>query len=72
MPNHKTFNGTSSRSGYAIGGIRWTLRLEGLTVLVVSVVTYWQLDGSWWWFFGLLLWPDLVHWRNNSSSSCSL
>jgi hypothetical protein len=21
---------------------------------------YWQLDGNWWWFFGLLLWPDLA------------
>lgn len=36
------------------------LRLEGLAVLIFSIAAYWHLDGNRWWFFGLLLWPDLA------------
>jgi len=36
------------------------LRLEGLCVLLVSLLIYLRLDGSIWWFLGLLLVPDLT------------
>ena len=35
------------------------LRLEGATVLVVSLVAFQNLHGSWGWFAGLFLAPDL-------------
>lgn len=35
------------------------LRLEGMALLVTSVVTYSHLGGNWWQFFLLLLLPDL-------------
>lgn len=60
MANQKNLGHFATGSGYALGGIRWTLRLEGLAVLALTIAAYWQLDGSWWWFFGLLLWPDLA------------
>jgi len=60
MTNLETHDATVTDSGYALGSIRQTLRLEGFTVLAIAVASYWQLDGSWWRFFGLLLWPDLA------------
>ena len=60
MTIHETHDATTPDGGYALGTIRQTLRLEGLMVLVISATSYWQLDGSWRWFFGLLLWPDLA------------
>jgi len=68
MTNYETHDATAPDSGYALGGIRQTLRLEGLAVLVISVASYWQLDGNWWWFFGLLLWPDLAFFAYIKSS----
>ncbi len=54
LPSQKQSN------GYAVGGVRQALRVEGLAVVVASLTAFWQLDGNWWWFFGLLLWPDLA------------
>jgi len=68
MKNYETHDAIAPNSGYALGSIRRILRLEGLTVLVVSVTSYWQLGGSWWWFFGLLLWPDLAFFAYIKSS----
>ena len=60
MINHEKTGPLATGSGFAQGGIGWTLRLEGLSVFVISVAAFWQLDGNWWWFFGLFLWPDLA------------
>jgi hypothetical protein len=60
MFNHEELEPLATGSGYALGGIGWMLRLEGLSVLVISSAAFWQLDGNWWWFLGLLLWPDLA------------
>ncbi|MCI0426026.1 MAG: DUF4260 domain-containing protein [Actinobacteria bacterium] len=35
------------------------LRIEGLVMLIAGVVGFGATDASWWWFFGLLLAPDL-------------
>lgn len=35
------------------------LRAEGLAVLILALVVYWQLGGNWWWFALLILAPDL-------------
>jgi hypothetical protein len=43
----------------AAGGPRVLLRLEGLAVLIASVVAYRQLGGSWGLFAALFLVPDL-------------
>lgn len=60
MTNYETHNDTTPDHGYALGGIRQTLRLEGLTVLVISIALYRHLDENWWWFIGLILWPYLA------------
>lgn len=39
---------------------RYILRLEGLAVLAVAVVGFASTGWSWWWFFGLLLAPDVA------------
>ncbi len=49
-----------SRDGFATGGVRIALRLEGLTVFAAAVLAYGQLGGNWWWFIALFLWPDLA------------
>lgn len=36
------------------------LRLEGTAVLLAAVMVYGYLGFSWWWFAGLLLWPDVA------------
>jgi hypothetical protein len=36
------------------------LRAEGLAVLIVALVAYWQLGGNWWLFALLILAPDLA------------
>jgi hypothetical protein len=46
-------------NGAAAGAVRAWLRLEGLAVLLLSVVFYWHSGRSWWMFLGLLLIPDL-------------
>ena len=38
---------------------RLLLQAEGFAVLTVSVAAFHQLNGSWLWFFLLLLWPDV-------------
>ncbi|RKL65768.1 hypothetical protein CR203_19170 [Salipaludibacillus neizhouensis] len=45
------------------------LHIEGITVLLVSVFIYSQLDAAWWMFFAFLLAPDfsmLGYMINNS------
>ena len=46
--------------GAVKGAVRTWLKIEGLSVLVVSVLIYWHFGSSWWIFFGLLLVPDLA------------
>ena len=36
------------------------LRAEGLAVLLLALVVYWQLGGNWWVFALLILAPDLA------------
>jgi len=36
------------------------LRAEGLAVLILALVAYWQLGGNWWLFLLLILAPDLA------------
>lgn len=36
------------------------LRAEGLAVLVLALVVYWQFGGNWWLFALLILAPDLA------------
>lgn len=50
---------TPSRSGGRPSAPAVILRLEGLTLLGVTVVAFSNLDVSWWWFAGLILVPDL-------------
>lgn len=39
---------------------RYVLRLEGLAVLAGAAVGFASAGWSWWWFFGLLLVPDVA------------
>ncbi|MHB1958018.1 MAG: DUF4260 domain-containing protein [Acidobacteriaceae bacterium] len=45
--------------GAVSGAARTWLRAEGFTVLVVSVLLYWNFGARWWLFVLLLLVPDL-------------
>jgi hypothetical protein len=50
---------TPRRPGFVQGGVRTILRLEGFTVLAVSVVAFAGLHASWWLFAALFLAPDV-------------
>lgn len=45
--------------GAISGAARTWLRAEGLTVLVFSIVLYWNFSARWWVFVLLLLVPDV-------------
>ncbi len=45
--------------GTVTGAVRAWLKLEGLSVLLLSILIYRNCFSSWWMFFGLLLLPDL-------------
>jgi hypothetical protein len=49
----------NAANGAVTGAVRFWLGGEGFAVLLLSVLFYWQSDLSWWWFFGLLLVPDV-------------
>lgn len=40
--------------------VLWWLRLEGLTIAVLSAVLYQHVEGNWWLFAALWLAPDLT------------
>lgn len=44
----------------ALHSTGYLLRLEGLAVLIAATVGFASTGWSWWWFFGLLLIPDLA------------
>lgn len=44
---------------HAAGRVRGLLRLEGLVLLIASVVLYAQLGAGWGWFAALFLVPDV-------------
>ncbi|MGO8717778.1 MAG: DUF4260 domain-containing protein [Acidobacteriaceae bacterium] len=46
-------------SGAVSGATRVWLRTEGLVVLALSVLLYWNFGARWWLFAALLLVPDL-------------
>jgi len=46
-------------SGFVQGGVRATLRVEGLTTLAVAVTAFAGLHPSWWLFAALFLVPDV-------------
>jgi hypothetical protein len=46
-------------AGFVQGGVRTTLRLEGLALLAVSVTAFAGLHASWWLFASLFLVPDI-------------
>jgi hypothetical protein len=46
-------------SGYASGGVRATLRLEGAAVLLASILAYHWMHGRWFVLLALFLAPDL-------------
>ena len=46
-------------AGFVQGGVRTTLRLEGLAVLAASVTAFAGLHASWWLFAALFLVPDV-------------
>jgi hypothetical protein len=50
---------TIRQSGFVHGGVRTTLRLEGLAILVVSVTAFANFHASWWLFAALFLVPDV-------------
>lgn len=45
--------------GAVTGAVSTWLRVEGLSVLLLSLLLYRHSGSSWWMFFGLLLIPDL-------------
>ena len=47
------------QAGAVVGGVRATLRLEGVAVLLVALGLYARADASWWLFALLFLAPDL-------------
>jgi len=47
-------------AGFAIGGVRWVLRLEGLAAFAAAVALYAHAGFSWWIFAALILAPDLA------------
>ena len=47
------------QAGAVVGGVRATLRLEGVAVLLVALGLYARADASWWQFALLFLVPDL-------------
>jgi hypothetical protein len=49
----------SVSDGCATGAVRTWLRLEGLTVLSLSLILYGHFQFNWWLFLALLLVPDL-------------
>jgi hypothetical protein len=51
--------GTTEESAFATGSVRATLRLEGLSLLVVAVALYARSGAGWGMFAALLLVPDL-------------
>ena len=50
---------TTAETGAATGGVRWLLRLEGLTLFAGMTLLYAIWDGSWWIYAILFLVPDL-------------
>lgn len=42
------------------GGMKLTLRLEGLAVFAASIAVYAQFDGVWWIYLAAFLLPDLA------------
>jgi hypothetical protein len=47
------------RGGIVEGGVRATLRLEGLVVLIAATAGFASLYGNWWLFAALFLAPDV-------------
>jgi len=46
-------------SGYAVGGVRWTLRGEAFVVFISSMAIFFVLGGNLWMFAILFFVPDL-------------
>ncbi len=43
-------NATESCEGFVAGGVRVWLRVEGLSVVALSLLIYWHLGFRWWIF----------------------
>jgi hypothetical protein len=50
---------TTTETGAATGGVKWLLRLEGLTLFAGMTLLYAIWGGSWWVYAILFLVPDL-------------
>jgi len=50
---------TTAETGAATGGVKWLLRLEGLTLFAGMTLLYAIWGGSWWVYAILFLVPDL-------------
>ena len=57
--NNSNHVGAAPSTGSVHGGVRTTLRLEGLAVLAVSVSEFAGIHGSWWMFAALFFIPDI-------------